>query len=92
MSKEDDWRLLVSLLDQRLSIEPNVWPEQPVIPASADGAAPPKAKSARGVRLFKTSRRRLRRFKERDVVAKAGTVKVDSHRLTCAAFVRLTLL
>lgn len=75
MSKEDDWRLLVSLLDQRLSIEPNVWPELPAIPASAAGGdAPPKAKSARGVRLFKTSRRRLRRFKERDVVAKAGKV------------------
>lgn len=80
MSKEDDWRLLVSILDQRLSIEANVWPEPPPArsaTAASEHSSDAKARSVRGVRLFKTSRKRLRRFKERETPASASKVRGD---------------
>lgn len=58
-TKEEDWRTLMEILDKQILIEDNVWSQDTT-------ASDSHSKKARGVRLFKSSRKRLRRFKDRE--------------------------
>lgn len=57
----DDWRTLLAILDERIVIESNVWPDPPVTS---------QRRRRGGVKLFKTSCKRLKKFVEREETVK----------------------